>query len=393
MPEDLTAVESMLLTLLIAPDVCVHPSDLCAEGWYQLAHIAHEHLIGGALYSRLRDIPRSEISLEILDGLRVTAIKTALNNAHMIAEVREIASLFERNGIDVILLKGAHLITAVYESLAQRSMADIDLLVRPESLGKARQLMEEQGYSVAVGTPANPEPKHHLPRFFRTLSMPVEVHHALTRPDDPFTVNVDALWERAVPVSLGESKLLGLATEDLLLHLCVHAAAHHALNVPLRSLFDISTLINKRDIEWDQVMMHSREWQVRKHVFWALALSCRMFEAEVPEAVLSALRPPQFSEERLRSVCVCMVRSRRLPRSIERAVEAAGAWKGLHECAAWLPYLCQGLRNRISGKSRSGGARQPRGGKSSLLQQTIIECLHRRKHSRIIWELELSRCD
>ncbi len=55
----------------------------------------------------------------------------------------------------------------------------------------------------------------------------VEVHWTLLKEDEPFTIDADALWERAVPARIANLDALALLLEDLVLHLCLHLAYQH----------------------------------------------------------------------------------------------------------------------------------------------------------------------
>ena len=77
----------------------------------------------------------------------------------------------------------------------------------------------------------------HLPPFQKNGTV-IELHWDVTAPESPVRVDLDGLWRRAVPFENGNSRALALCPEDLLLHLCIHAA-HHYFYDQLRSLCDV----------------------------------------------------------------------------------------------------------------------------------------------------------
>ena len=51
-----------------------------------------------------------------------------------------------REGLPVVVLKGAALAELVYQHIGLRTMADVDLLVEKKNLDKAGSILERLGY-------------------------------------------------------------------------------------------------------------------------------------------------------------------------------------------------------------------------------------------------------
>jgi Uncharacterised nucleotidyltransferase len=107
------------------------------------------------------------------------ALEAGQRHATMLQMVadRLIGALTE-SGIRCAQLKGAPLSMALYGDLARRPSSDIDLLVEPESLPGAVEVVRGLGYM----TPADPTDRHGLPRLHFALDHasnslpPVELH-------------------------------------------------------------------------------------------------------------------------------------------------------------------------------------------------------------------------
>jgi hypothetical protein len=128
--------------------------------------------------------------------------------------------------------------------------------------------------------------------------IPIELHWTIET--GPFNIDVESLWERAERTSIAGLETFVLAPEDLLLHLCLHAAFHHRFNQGLRPLWDLVEVLEHhgRDIEWDKVVHRAAAWRVRKHAHLALYLAHALLGASVPVFVLTALRPVDFEMNR-----------------------------------------------------------------------------------------------
>src|SRR5207253_1648910 len=130
----------------------------------------------------------------------------------------------------------------------------------------------------------------------RPDGVPVELHWTITRPTAPFKIDLDGLWERARPALIGGVEALVLSVEDLLLHLCLHAAFDHQFFLGFRACWDIRQTIQHHDseIDWEQLQDRARQWGVSKYVYLTLHLAKDLLGAAVPPHAITALRPDGF---------------------------------------------------------------------------------------------------
>jgi hypothetical protein len=153
--------------------------------------------------------------------------------------------------------------------------------------------LEQHGYEVNYAT------HHHSRPFVKAGSIKIELHHTIQHASSAFKICVDGLWRRAQPAPIGNTHVLVLSPEDLLLHLCLHTAFDHHFLFGLRSFCDLFEVIRhyRNDIDWDELVHRSREWATIKYVYLALALATELLEAEVPEEVLADLKPEDFDPQ------------------------------------------------------------------------------------------------
>jgi hypothetical protein len=201
-------------------------------------------------------------------------------------------------GIAVIVLKGAYLAEVVYGDVALRSMSDVDLMVRQRDLARVEARLFEMGYAQRENPEADMDyaAHHHLHPLTKPGGVPIEIHWTIERPTEPFTIDVEGLWERARPATIAGVEVLALAPEDLLLHLCLHTAFNHQFLLGLRSCWDILETIRHHgnDIDWEQVQRRARQWGVAKYAYLTLRLAKELLGAGVPASTLTALRPDGF---------------------------------------------------------------------------------------------------
>jgi len=269
---------------------------LTDEDWVILLALAKVHSVSALLYHRLKSGGfESAVAGWALMELKALYRSNALRNLRLFAELNLIAKAFRLENIPLIALKGAHLAQDVYGDIALRQMSDIDLLVQTRNLSQAADILVKQGYhpyqpyDLEVETVAF----HHLPPFLKKRAVAVEIHWGITLPYEHYAVAPDELWQNALPINIAGVDMMGLSSEDLLLHICLHASYQHLFANGLRSLCDIAELAGRYGGThfWQRVRQRAKDRGWQRGVFVMLRLSKDLVGAAVPENVLRALEP------------------------------------------------------------------------------------------------------
>jgi hypothetical protein len=267
---------------------------------------------------------------------------TAARNMLLYADLAGALRALNHAGIPVIVLKGAALAETVYPNIGHRAMGDADLLVRPEDRDRARGALEAAGYRFL------PEPEERFGpfdtaftgemAFRRQEGALIELHWELTPVEwlrRLIALDTEALWRDAQPLELswgageprsrgeGErgrggdreshpltpaplhksdgARVLQLAPHDMLLHLCLHLAAHNYAHP--RGYRDIVQVLNHHHpFPWDKFLDRARRFRLRTACFFALETTVSELDASVPSEVLAALRPPRWQRWLVRHV-------------------------------------------------------------------------------------------
>jgi hypothetical protein len=197
-----------------------------AARWQGLAGLLHE-----AVAREPEGWP--EAGLELLREAHRRALFEGVQQRELARRVR---GLLLRAGIRVLPLKGVALAERAYDSLAERPMQDVDLLVLEGWLEAAR-LLESEGLRRAY---AGDHGEAFLDPGSRAL---LELHHSPTSCPGFFPVDADALWSRALPVDPVEGPQP--SPEDLLVHLSLHAAFQHGLSLSLVQFLDFRRVMER----------------------------------------------------------------------------------------------------------------------------------------------------
>lgn len=243
----------------------------------QDAFILHviQHGVAPCLYSELRASALSPAEATLLEKLHEAYLINHLRNITVWQQLREVLGSLASAEIPVILLKGAHLAEIVYGEPALRPMSDLDLLVRKGDLPRTWQLLLDQGYTpLSISDEPDYEQHHHIRPVCKAGAIPIEIHHTIETPGARFAINVDHFWSRAQDAVIAGVRTRVLCPEDLLLHLCLHAAYNHRFRVRLLQLWDIAVSIRHydRQIDWQRLAARSNEYGVSRFVFCCLLL-------------------------------------------------------------------------------------------------------------------------
>jgi hypothetical protein len=310
---------------------------LSTSEWQQLALVAERHGLSPLLYDRLsfpaadfakaHRIPHQEdssrlhpISLSspgtdgrveespisvpesVLQGLREAFLINTARNTLLYEDLAAVVATLQQHGIRVAVLKGAHLAGSVYRHIGLRTMADLDLLVAWDDLAETAALLRELGYASDASQDIKVQSgmNCHLKAFFKPRRPNIEVHWRIFDPAWPFKVDMTGITARLSPANLAGVQTQVLSPEDLLLHVCIHAAK----DIPtpfcqgLRPLVDLAATIRHHghELNWAQVQARAAEWCAGTAVYITLRLASDLLQAEVPRTVLNGLCPHDYND-------------------------------------------------------------------------------------------------
>ena len=228
---------------------------------------------------------------------RPLADALAASRARHLVMTGELARALRRcatEGIDVIALKGPVLAETVFPDPALRPFSDLDLLVRPRDRRRTDASLRALGYAPLADEHSwdfdiayDGATVYESPGGVRIdlhWALLTEARYAWRQPE------AASVWQRATPITLAGERALGLAPEDLVLHLATHFAVHHSLTGLLRQ-WDLALVLAQTPIDWPRLLARAHAWRVRRALFFALRGVAEAFPSVVPPAVLDDWRP------------------------------------------------------------------------------------------------------
>lgn len=273
--------------------------------WIAVERIADYHSVAPLLACVLKQYGGSLVPREVLERLQQRFLLTAKSNLVRFQEWRRILRAFETAGISVISLKGPALALQAYGDVALREFVDLDLLIQPDDVLRARDLLLREGYQLRSPLPGDGDAVLLRSRN-RQLDFAndgrgtlIDLHWGALHEMFSFQLPIDQLFRSAQVENHKGGQFLAPSAEHLLLYLCAHGTKHCWLN--LRWLCDLACFAKAvQKLDWglcirlaeaancDLVLKHSL---LLAHQVLGLELPSPIgsYEAKVRELALTAM--------------------------------------------------------------------------------------------------------
>ena len=268
-----------------------------AEAWRSLCEVALRTFAAPLLHATLSRDGLLDLAPEEV-GLRLSRVRAWNIERWAVAtrQVERIADVLAAAGVRCLMLKGAH-VGRLYPVSGARAMGDIDLLVPPTQVERARRALENVGYVATDPERYEREhpDSHQLPQLRIRGGLAVEVHRTLGEgaADVPWSPGV---WDRAR--SLGAGPALCMEPLDALLYTCKHLAVHHRFETSngFAGLADVGVLVQRYRFDPAALRERASEWSVGPAVATCLLLARDLLRADVPAELLEAVAVPGLTQ-------------------------------------------------------------------------------------------------
>lgn len=265
--------------------------------WGHIAHTARMLGLGALLYSRCGDHGvREQIPAHVLRSLKDDYFFGQARNMKVYAELKKVLAAFATQGVPVMVLKGAALAELIYRHIGLRSMADIDLLVKREDLGRAAAILEEIGFLADEHYRSKQwyrERHHHLaPYLAPDRSVSVEIHWHVIERTAPADFPIDECWTRPTAVQIAAMPCYRLSAAHFLFHVAFHLSAGNQFLSQLRGVCDVAEIVRnfRREIDWQELLRVTGLARSNRHLYIVLRLASELFGASVPKDTLTVLQ-------------------------------------------------------------------------------------------------------
>ncbi len=249
---------------------------------------AGEHGLHGLLAEGLEQRADLPAALKQL-SCRLRALTRAQEalTRHFLGRAAEAADAFHRSGVRAVFVKGVALALEAYGSPGCRPFSDLDILVSPAELARAREVLRSLRYRPDLTVSPDAMETRFIRPYDQGPASSVDLHWSLSSPEGPqaaVRIPVGEILERARAVQ----GVLVPAVEDSVLVAAANLVRSRMDRLILVADFDRLALLG---VDWKAVSDRAGRWGLRTAVWLGLTYAAELFGSAVPPEVTGGLRP------------------------------------------------------------------------------------------------------
>jgi putative nucleotidyltransferase-like protein len=261
--------------------------------WTGVLALAQSHALIPILYRNLSE--RADLApTEMLRDLHDSAQRHTRQALRLTHSLREILVRMDSLGVEAIPVKGPALAQTLFQNVALRQFSDLDILVRPEDVCRAKAALEDLGYTCSLALTKAQQAAYinsgYEYSFDGTTGKGlIELQWRVLPRFYAVDFDFPRLFTESTFVEFAGTRVRTLRAEDLLLVLCAHAAKH--VWERLAWTRDIAELMQSPAIDWERARQQAERLGIVRILGISLVLARDLFAATVHpelEAVLSS---------------------------------------------------------------------------------------------------------
>jgi len=261
--------------------------------WDTFIKLVDRHRVVSQAYQSLNQFAANNVPQPVLTSLRNRFHRNAQQVLIKTSELVRIVKRFEKKRIPVLPLKGPVLALQLYGDLGLRHVGDLDIMVPPECVKEAENLLRQEGYRrIHPGIDLSPRQHaayvrscHHFGYHCQGRRIRVELHWRFGSDPSLLPLKFHEFWRDRQTVRLGGIGVATLSLEHTILFLCTHGAIHNWFR--LFWLNDVARVLREdQTIDWGALMMHAEQLGTRRMVAEGVVLATLLLGSPLPGQVL-----------------------------------------------------------------------------------------------------------
>ncbi|MBN1233107.1 MAG: nucleotidyltransferase family protein [Candidatus Coatesbacteria bacterium] len=264
------------------------------KNWFEICQLAQQHNVHILLYKLVKDaLPEDHYCPRLF---QLQAKRSLESNLLLISLSKTVNSLFLRNGLTPVFLKGMDLLLKGIAKIDERPLADIDLLIAPENWLNAIDVLKSNGYVID---------KHYIDQYPQEFikkygsNLPLQYKNAeveIIR--DPLTMNAFrklTKWDfntwkpNLVKINnQGSEYTLPGETESIIYIINHMLLDHNQLRLIWLRDIHLSIEMNK-SFSFENLVKTANKYKFAKLVYIALFFSKKYFKTRIDEEMLKNL--------------------------------------------------------------------------------------------------------
>ncbi|MEP7360080.1 MAG: nucleotidyltransferase family protein [Chloroflexota bacterium] len=284
------------------------PTDAMARAdWADFFRIGLAHGILPIAWRSLRAFA-ADLDDVVAADLRVAYEANARRNLNLVGELRAVIDALGQHSIGAMSWKGPVLAQRAYGDINLRQFFDLDVLVRRDQVGAARDALASLGFEPEKDMTAAEQETYidhqgELELVRDADGLWVEIHSAIVPTYYGGGTTTDELWQRVCRVEVARVAVPALDIADEMEALCVHGSKHRWER--LAWILDIAMLARHMDdSDWSRLTAGASSHGTLRMVRLGLLLAADMCAADsVPGGLLASARSDRAAQALARDVC------------------------------------------------------------------------------------------
>ncbi|MBD2691960.1 nucleotidyltransferase domain-containing protein [Anabaena catenula] len=286
----------------IESETAEHIRSILSENinWGKLIEMAQHQKVLPLLYFSLSSTFSEVVPKAILSKLRMEFLAQTRRSLLLSGELVKLLNLFAAEKISALPFKGPVLAASAYGNLSLRQFSDLDILVHPKDIEKAKQIFLSQGYSQKIERIEVTEAQkaafvrsQSIYKLVREAAYPfihpetelvVELHWGVMPNYFSFPIDSEALWQDLESVTIAGQSVPNLSPENTLLMLAGHGTKDCWTN--LARICDVAELIRSHpQLNWEKLLEQASIKGGQRILFLALTLARNLLGTALPDEV------------------------------------------------------------------------------------------------------------
>ncbi len=249
--------------------------------WNSFASLSIKHGTSAIVYKNL--IKLQNIPQDVLNKFRGIYNNSLRSNVLMISELDRLIDGLNKKGIEIISLKGATASEKIFGDIALYPSGDIDILMKVEDVGKVKEFLKSEGYSLN-DTGFDKYREFFIKELYHiSLSngrYTIEPHWNLFF--RYFETPPEFWWEESFTVSSGDREYRFLSPEKNILYTSFRLFSKGFVH--LRFLVLIAEIVKyyKDEVDWDRLFNYARKYKFENVLRVILKMSYNLIGSPVP---------------------------------------------------------------------------------------------------------------
>jgi hypothetical protein len=184
----------------------------------------------------------------------------------------------------------------IYGNIALREIADIDTIIHPKDLSRAKAALLANGYFTDPNH-ANPDDqaavsnrnKYDITLWREDRQVCLELHWKVSADHSWHAYKEADFWNLTRPQAIGNRRIIGLEREFIFILLCIHNEKHNWHG--LRYLADVATMLQAHaDMDWERVVRQAKDFDKFNSLLVTCNLCAKLLGVEIPPLIRQHIR-------------------------------------------------------------------------------------------------------